>query len=317
MTAAPSNWLSRRERGTVFGIRAAFRFATLVGRGPTKLLVGAIALWYRLFDRRSVGFSRDWLRRVTGREPGFWAVYRHLRTFAQVTLDRAFLLTGKTERLVFTQTGLDLLRQQQATGQGAVLLGAHLGSYEAMRAGGHQHDLHIKIVGYFANAKMINSLMAELNPNWSTQVIHLGDDKVGVMASIQDSIDRGAFVAMMCDRTGLNDRTAEVAFFGEPAPFNSGPLLLASILRCPVYLVFGLYRAPNRYELFCERFADHIDLPRKNRDGALRRWAQAYATRVEHYARLAPDNWFNFYDFWAARPQATDAAPTTSEADRT
>ena len=26
--------------------------------------------------------------------------------------------------------------------------------------------------------------------------------------------------------------------------------------------------------------------------------AIAYAQRLEHYARAAPYNWFNFYDFW-------------------
>ena len=25
---------------------------------------------------------------------------------------------------------------------------------------------------------------------------------------------------------------------------------------------------------------------------------QRYADRLEHYCRLATDNWFNFYDFW-------------------
>jgi len=25
---------------------------------------------------------------------------------------------------------------------------------------------------------------------------------------------------------------------------------------------------------------------------------QRYAERLEHYARLAPYNWFNFYPFW-------------------
>jgi len=308
MSTTPSNWLNRRERGTVFGIRAAFRFATLMGRPLTKLLVGSIAMWYRLFDRRSVQHSRDWLRRATGEAPGFWAVYRHLYTFAQVVLDRAFLLTGRTKSLRFTHTGLDLLQRQQATGHGAVLLGAHLGSYEAMRAGGDHDDLRIKIVGYFANAKMINSLMAELNPSWSTQVIHLGDDPVGVMANVQDSIERGEFVAVMADRTGLNERIVEAPFFGEPAAFASGPFLMASILRCPVYLVFGLYRAPNRYDLYCERFADRIELPRRDREAALRHYAEAYAARVEHHARLAPENWFNFFDFW--KPHAPAAAPT-------
>lgn len=307
--AQPGTWLNRRERGTVFGIRAAFRFATLAGRPLTKLLVAAIAFWYRLFDRRAVRQSRDWLTRATGRPPGFWAIYRHLRTFAQVTLDRAFLLTGKTQSLVFTRTGLELLEAQQATGHGAVLIGAHLGSYEAMRAGGQHDDLRIKIVGFFQNAKMINELMAELNPTWSTQVVHLGDDPVNVMANVQESIARGDFVAMMADRTGLNERTVEATFFGERASFSSGPFLLASILRCPVYLVFGLYRAPNRYDLHCERFADRIEVPRKDREGALRRWAQAYADRIEHHARTAPDNWFNFFDFWAPRASATAPAP--------
>lgn len=312
MSTTPANWLNRRERGTVFGIRAAFRFATLMGRPLTKVLVATIALWYRLFDRRSVQHSRDWLRRVTGREPGFWAVYRHLYTFAQAVLDRAFLLTGRTRSLVFTQTGLDLLRQQQATGRGAVLLGAHLGSYEAMRAGGENDALRIRIVGYFANAKMINSLMAELNPNWSTQVFHLGEDPIGVMANVQECIERGDFVAVMGDRTGLNERIVEAPFLGQPAAFASGPFLMAALLRCPVYLVFGLYRAPNRYDLYCERFAERIELPRKDREQALRRYAAAYAARVEHHARLAPENWFNFFDFW--KPHAPPAPAATAAA---
>ena len=30
----------------------------------------------------------------------------------------------------------------------------------------------------------------------------------------------------------------------------------------------------------------------------LESWMQRYVTRLEHYARLAPYNWFNFYSFW-------------------
>ena len=27
-------------------------------------------------------------------------------------------------------------------------------------------------------------------------------------------------------------------------------------------------------------------------------YARTYAERIEHHCRLAPDNWFNFFDFW-------------------
>jgi predicted LPLAT superfamily acyltransferase len=315
--SAPENtttWLNKRERGTVLGIRAAFWFATALGRTVAKPLVALVALWYRLFDRPAVRSSREWLTRVHGRPPGFWAIYHHLHMFAQVTLDKVFLATGRTRSLRFTRTGHELLTQQAATGRGAVLLGAHLGSYEAMRAGGANDTLRIWILGYFQNAKMINSLLADLNPQQAAQVIHVGEDHVGVMARVQDCLDRGQFVATLGDRTGLDQRSVEATFFGEPASFAGGPLLLASILRCPVYLVFGLYKAPNRYELHCERFAERVELPRKDRDGALRVWVQRYAARLEHHARQAPDNWFNFFDFWAKRRVDAGAARAPEQA---
>ena len=305
-----TTWLSRRERGTVLGIRAAFRLATLFGRPATKPFIACLAMWYRLFDRRASRVSREWLQRATGRPAGFWAVYHHLRTFAQVTLDKVFLLTGRTKSLVFTRTGNELLAAQRATGRGAVLLGAHLGSYEAMRAGGDDDDFKIKILGYFANSRMINSLLEDLNPAQAAQVIDISEDPVGVMARVQESLERGEFVASLADRTGLNDRAAEATFFGDTARFSTGPFLLASILRCPVYLVFGIYRGPNRYELHCERFADRIDVPRRDRDGALRQWVQRYASRVEEHARKAPENWFNFFDFWATAPLHDGKAST-------
>lgn len=305
-------WLSMGERGTVLGIRAAFRLATLCGRTAVKPLVALIALWYVLFDRKVARASRAWLLRVNGRPARFRDVYRHVRTFAQVTLDKVFLLTDHTKALRFTRTGNDLLAAQHASGKGAILLGAHLGSYEAMRAGGDDDRIDIEILGYFANARMINQLLAELSPGAAARVIHLGEDPVGVMARVADGLSSGRFIATMGDRTGLNDRIVRVPFFGEDASFPAGPFLMAAVLRCPVYLVFGLYRAPNRYDLHCERLAERIELPRKNRDEALRSWVRRYAERVEHHARQAPENWFNFYDFWAPSPAvaAPASAPT-------
>lgn len=53
------------------------------------------------------------------------------------------------------------------------------------------------------------------------------------------------------------------------------------------------------YDLYCEPFAERVTLPRGDRQGALAEHVRRYAERLEHYVRKAPDNWFNFYDFWA------------------
>ncbi len=264
-----------------------------------RVLVVIIALWYRLFDRTASRASREWLERVHGRPASFREVYQHLRTFAQVTLDRIFLLSDQTDAFVFQRNGSHHLQNQLATGRGAVLLGAHLGSYEAMRASGAEENVPINILGYFKNAKRINAVLDGLNPGQAARVIHLGDDPVSAMVAAKAGIERGELVAILGDRVGLNDKIVRAEFMGSEASFPTGPFLLASLLHCPVYMVFGLYHEPNRYDLYCEPFAESLDLPRKSRQEALQGITQRYAHRLEHFCRLAPNNWFNYFDFWS------------------
>ena len=75
-------------------------------------------------------------------------------------------------------------------------------------------------------------------------------------------------------------------------------VLIAAMMHCPVILFFGLYHGGNRYEIFFERFAEEIVLNRNRRAEDIQYWTQRYVNRLEHYARLAPYNWFNFYPFW-------------------
>ena len=294
----PENWLDQQERGSIWVLWLTFRTAQLLGRTLMKPLVLVVALFYRLIDRRAVRASRDWLRRVHGREPGFWQVFRHIHTFAQVTLDRILLVSGRTRAFEFTLTGNHFLREQLATGRGAILLGAHLGSFEAMRSSSINERIRINIVGHFENAARINALLTRLDPQRAATVIHIGDDPVGQMARVHDRIEAGEFVALLGDRTGLNERVVEADFFGAKAKFPAGPFLIASLMRCPVYLTFGVYRHPTRYDLSCEPFAERLHLPRKGRQQALQEVVQRYADRLAHHARSAPYNWFNFYDFW-------------------
>jgi predicted LPLAT superfamily acyltransferase len=115
---------------------------------------------------------------------------------------------------------------------------------------------------------------------------------------LKERVEAGEIVALLADRVGLGDRTVEVEFLGGKALLPAGPYILAAILACPVYLTFGLFHDPNRYDLFCEPFAERIQLARRARQADARVYAQRYAQRLEHFCRLAPDNWFNFHQFW-------------------
>ena len=81
-------------------------------------------------------------------------------------------------------------------------------------------------------------------------------------------------------------------------PNVSGPWVLASVLKVPVVLAFGVYEGGNRYRIVLERLADQVVLPRAGRRAAIAGYAEAYAARLEAQVRRAPHNWFNYYDFW-------------------
>jgi predicted LPLAT superfamily acyltransferase len=301
--ADPATWLNQRERGAVFLIRALAFWATRFGRRPARALVRMIALYYALFDRVAVAASRRWLEAVRGESPSFRHVYAHILCFAQVTLDRLFLLRRATRGIEVERTGSHHLEALAREGRGAILLGAHLGSFEAMRVAGDEERFPVHIVGHFENAKMINAVLSELDPEMAGRVVHVGGDPIALALTLRERVESGGMLALLADRVGLNDKTVEVTFFGRPALFPTGPFLLAAALKCPVLLVFGLYFEPNRYELYCEPFAERLVLPRKERAAALARYVQAYAERLEGYARRAPYNWFNFYDFWETTPR--------------
>ncbi len=114
----------------------------------------------------------------------------------------------------------------------------------------------------------------------------------------RESLERGELLGILGDRVAESDKVMGCRFLGAEAVFPSGPMLLASMLGVPVILFFGLYRGGNRYDLHFELFAERIDIRRESREADLRHWIERYAERLEHYAREAPYNWFNFYDFW-------------------
>lgn len=290
-------WRSAREKGSVLGIRFVLWWTTAFGRPLGRLFVRVLAFYYTLFAANARRSTRAFLTRLYGEPPTFGRLYLQILRFAQVTLDSLFLMSGKIHHFRVERTGSHYLTELRESRRGAILLGAHLGSMYAMRAQGGVEDLPLYAVVYTKHAERINAVLAEIDPEGHAQLIQMGEG-VDFMLRIKELIEQGAIIALLGDRVGSDDRAVSVEFLGAEARLPTGPYILAATLQCPVYLTFGLYRDPDRYELYCEPFADRVELPRGRREQALGEYAQRYADRLACYVRKAPDNWFNFYDFW-------------------
>ena len=118
------------------------------------------------------------------------------------------------------------------------------------------------------------------------------------MLEARDKLDKGYLVGMLADRALVDEATQEYDFFGQPAAFPTGPFRVAAMLRWPVFFMTGLYLGGNRYRIHFEMLADFSQVAAPDREAAMRAAQARYVTRLEHYCRQAPYNWFNFFDFW-------------------
>lgn len=298
-------WTTERQRGGAGPLRLMTAVALGLGWRAAHWLLHPVTLVYLLSSpRRMRRASRRYLARALGRPAQWRDLWRLYFTFAATLLDRAFLLTGRTDRYRFTIEGLEAMRAHAAAGRGCVLLGAHIGSFDALRSiGGADAPVEIRVLMHRHMADAAHALFNALDPSRAASIITLGDPAAMIEAS--ECLERGGVVGILGDRAPRGERMLPVPFLGRDAPFPGGPLQLAAILGAPVLLCFGLWLGPRRYALRFEPFAERVTLDRVNREAALTTWLTRYAERLAELCRAHPYNWFNFYDFW----QEEEAGP--------
>jgi predicted LPLAT superfamily acyltransferase len=292
-----TRWIRQSERGSRALVILISWITLRVGRWAARPLLYPITLYFLLTAREQRLASRQFLSRALGRKARWWHVARHFHSFAGTILDRVYLVTGDHRRFNLRMYGVDAALEQVAKGRGCILLGAHFGSFEVMRMIAMINDsVDVKVLMYEEHNATLTSLIYSLNPRFSASIIPIGG--VDSLLQVQECLSRGELVGILGDRVAENDKKTRCRFLGHEATFPLGPVLLASALKVPVVLFFGLYLGNNRYALHFEQFADQIDIRREHREVDAQSWTQRYADRLEHFARLEPYNWFNFYDFW-------------------
>ncbi|MFB9067295.1 acyltransferase [Pseudofulvimonas gallinarii] len=301
------HWTQRPEGGGRFAIWLIRGIVLRLGRPLGRLLLYPITAYFlvrRSSERRA---SLAYLRRALGRKPTLLDGARHVHCFAATILDRPLLLTDRLDRFDIRVHGVETVHECMAMGKGVLLLGAHLGSFEVLRVLSLQRpDARVAVLLERSQNPAMTQLLEELNPRLAASVIDLGMPSTELMLRIKEEAEQGALIGVLGDRRRAGEPGVPVPFLGEQAWFPVAPYLMASVLKLPVCLCFGLYRGGRRYDLHFELFAERIDLPRGDRRAALQDHVQRYASRLQHYVREAPYNWFNFYDFWI------DDAPSLS-----
>ena len=301
MVEVTTHWSTSHESGS----RWQLRFMRWMALNAPAILVNPM-LWlisalYALNTKRSATRSSiHYLRRVLGREPSFQDRHRHARTFAHVFLDRVRLLSDGVEQFKVESAGHHLIGDLHRLGKGAVLLGAHFGSFEALRA--FDRELPGLVVRYLMfpdHAPNSTALLREINPDVADKVIMLSNGQHAMM-EVYEALERGEFVAFLGDRLPHTEIRAKVSmpFFGDAIDVPTSPYIAALAAKVPLIMCTSAWLRKDHYAVEFTMFHDGQPVARSERQDYIAGLARRYVERLEAVCRRHPYNWFNFFDIW-------------------
>ncbi len=290
------DWTEKKERSNPATLRLICWIALHTSRFFARFFLYPITLYFYLTSAQVRSASQNYLRRISGLTGNPWQIAKHIFCFSATILDRVYFLTDQFHRFEIKLHGIEHIEAQRASGKGCILLGAHLGSFELLRALAVQNKMPFKILMYQDHNAMITKIFNSLNPEIAKSVINLANDNA--MLEMNERLNAGDMVGMLGDRYIEKDKRLNCQLLGDTVEFPAGPMTLATITKVPVIFFCGVYCGKNKYEIYIEKITEATQLSRGKRDDYVRETTQKYVELIEYYLKKYPYNWFNFYDFW-------------------
>lgn len=306
MAEMEKHWSGIGEAGSLLGMKALLLAYKLFGRTGFRLILMPVMSYFYLTRKQARQASRDYLQRIhlvhSESDRKALTPFRHFWCFGEILLDKLLVWMGHIvpEDVVFETP--EAFAEMDNSTRGGIIVVSHLGNTEICSAIAHQlPDIRVTMLVYTRHAEKFNRLMKQTNSNASINLMQVTDMTPATAMLLSERIEAGEFIVIAGDRTPVeaNQRTSSVDFLGDQARFPQGAFILASLLRCPVYLMFCLKQA-EQYHIYLESFAEQLTFPRRDRAKHLHRAVQSYAKCLERYCCIAPLQWFNFFPFWIA-----------------
>ncbi len=290
-------WYKLPERGSVSGLKFFFTICRLLGYTWSRFFCHFVVLYFFLAGRETRHHVRSFLVRATGRSriiDQYTCFYR----FAESILDRVFILADMPHKLHCHVTDSGVMDRYAAARRGAFMLGSHLGPMEASRLHAERRGYTISVLIYSAISPKLYTLLREISSTFEDSMIQVDSQSIDFILELKHRLDLGHFIAVLGDRVWARGKTRVVPFLGAPAAFPLGPFELAVAANAPILLTFVLKSSKYQYDVHLEELTPGQFIPRAERQAHLESLQDRFIERLEHYVKLAPTQWYNFYDFW-------------------
>ncbi len=299
------HWAQMGETTFIFGIWLLYWVHKLLGRWPFLICLYPVVLSHWLMRPALRAASLQYLQRVQaatgalGHEPNWRDSLRHIALFAETLLDKLLAVSGRYPYDQVAAEEREIIYADAKAKRGGIIVTAHIGCLELCRVMAEKRaEIKLNILVHTRHAESFNRLLKRLNPDSDLQLIEVTDMGPATALLLNEKVAAGEYVVIAGDRVPVSsNRTVSVSFLGHDASLPVGPYVLASLLKCPLYLL-GCIHQRGGYTVHFQRLAERVELPRSTRQQTLTAYAQAYADALTALLIRSPYDWFNFFPFW-------------------
>lgn len=283
-----------KSRGGAFGHRFFIFLIRTLGIRFAYAFLGLVVIYFIPFAPKATKaiwyYYRVILRKGTCKS--LCLLYMHYYRFGQTLIDKIAITGGLSDKYNFEFENYEEFLRILDSGDGAIMIGAHVGAWEIGSQFFGDYSKRINVVMYDAEYERIKEVMEASTRGRNYKVIPVNQDSLDSILAIKNALDKGEYVCFQGDRFLNEGKSLEHAFLGKQASFPYGPFLIAAKMRKPVIFYYSV-REGMRY-----RFS--FTLPQKE---PAQRWTpeellSRYTDSLEAIVKQYPQQWFNFYKFW-------------------
>lgn len=299
-----SEWKGK-SRGGVLGYKIFIFFLQYFGISFAYFFLVFVALYYVPFAPKATRASYFYFRKIRKFSAFrsiiyiYWSYYR----FGQTLLDKVAVMSGFFPRFTYYFDGEHHLRELAAQKKGAILISAHIGNWEIASHFLKKLDCPVNIVMLDAERQQIKALLDKSMSKREFKIIAIKED-FSHLLKIHEAIQNKEFICIHGDRfiPEQGGKTYRTKFLGYYAHFPRGPFELAARLKVPYTFVFAIKESSKHYHFYA--------MPGKMLEtGNVEAIIEEYLQHMERVLDEAPEQWFNYYDYWERPKKEVDHAP--------
>lgn len=283
-----------KSRGGRFGYQFFVYTIRLLGIRCAYCFLAFIVIYFIPFAPKATKAIWKYNRQIRGL--GVWTsikeLYCHYYVFGQTLIDRVAMKGGLADKYHYAFDNYDRFLEILNSGQGVVMIGAHIGCWEAGAGFFGTYGKNINIVMLDAEHEQIKEVLDEnADKENNYKIIPLNKDIIEAMLQIKIVLNNGEYICFNGDRYMAKEHVATIDFFGTQAMFPMGLFKIAAKCRVPIVFYYSMREPDCTYRfMFEEAVIDRKTTPEMI--------LEQYTHSLEKVVRKYPRQWFNFYDFW-------------------